>query len=253
MRTDAILRSSLAADEIKSQLSELSLRVILPTGVTSIGEMGAAQGGAAAAAPQPISFALSSWVNNGEADLLVWSGVDFDATLPDDQEPDEDEWNTCEEWVRQAVRDLKKTGAGGLTLTDGADGVEKVMIKASPHYKSYRELCGLRRVKAGANVAANEAWRCATNGIVLGIDRTSSFGILAVLLSCFGMKDVHYSFRELGVAAPAMVPPAGGGQGSKRKVEPVCTDDMRHAFIASLDKRNLLPKLSKDDVSPSYP
>ena len=185
MRTDAILRSSLADAEIASQLSELSLRVILPTGVTSIGEMGAAQGGAAAAAPQPISFALSSWVNSGEADLLVWSGVDFDAALPDDEESDEEEWNTCEEWVLQSVRDLKKTGAGGLTLTDGADGVEKVMIKASPHYKSYRELCGLRRVKAGANVAATEAWRCATNGIVLGIDRSSSFGIPAALLSCW--------------------------------------------------------------------
>ena len=181
MRTDAILRSSLAADEIKSQLSELSLRVALPTGVTSIGEMRAAQGGAAAAAPQPVSFALSSWVNSGEADLRVWSGVDFDAALSDDEESDEDEWNTCEEWLLQAVRDLKKTGAEGLTVTDGADGVEEMMIKASPHYKNYRELCGLRRVRAGANVAANEAWRCATNGIVLGIDRSSSFGLAFLL------------------------------------------------------------------------
>ena len=60
-------------------------------------------------------------------------------------------------------------------------GVEEMMIKASPHYKNYRELCGMRRVRAGANIAANEAWRCATNGIVLGIDRSSSFGLAFLL------------------------------------------------------------------------
>eukprot|EP01045_Picozoa_sp_COSAG04_P040509 COSAG04_NODE_11875_length_683_cov_1.143836_1_plen_88_part_00 len=87
----------------------------------------------------------------------------------------------------------------------------------------------------------------------MALSLASIAALPSVLLSCFGMKDAHYSCSELGVEAPAMVPSAGGAQGSKRKLEPVCTDDMRHAFIASLDKRNLLQNFSKTNVSPSYP
>ena len=106
------------ADDMATKLSELGLRVALPNGVTSIGETRAVQGGAAAAAPQSVTFSLSGWVNHGEADLLVWKDVDLTADY-------DGSGSSIGAAIKDAVADLEKTGEDGLSPPQASKGLEK--------------------------------------------------------------------------------------------------------------------------------
>ena len=119
------------------------------------------------------------------------------------------------------------------------------MLAASPQYKTFHELCGLRRVKAGASALNQQAaWGYALLFLAMhSLFSTPSFDRWTRMTKGCSL------FRNLGVGAPRLAEPSDDERPSKKRKTYACTEGVLRTFVALLDKYNMINDSPRHRVS----